>query len=80
MHACVQALRREMECSRLRRASDSDQSYANRIGVVCLVLIWPLTEGKICVCVCVRVCQAKLYPFPFFCKKKTKQTKKTFET
>lgn len=45
---CGQALQRERGRPGLPRASDSHQSYANRTGVVCLVLIWPLAEGKIC--------------------------------
>lgn len=49
----------------LQRASDWHQSHANRIGVVCLVSIWPLAEKKICVSWC--VCARKLRPhFPLF--------------
>lgn len=77
---CVQALQRETERPRLPRASDSHQSYANRTGVVCLVLIWPLAEGKICVVsLCAFVGLSCIATSLSFEKGGKNKTEKTFE-
>lgn len=60
VQACIQALQRKENRSPLHWASVWHQSHANRIGVVCWVSIWPLTEKKMCVSVC--ICESCLYP------------------